>query len=58
MAKVSTDDDEQSSSDSEAKSSLDSKSDEDNDGGPASGDPSGTMSDIKLAATSHMFIPL
>jgi hypothetical protein len=58
MAKVSADDEEQSSSDPEAESSLGGENDEDDDGGPVSGNPSGAMSDIKLAAKSRMFIPL
>jgi len=58
MAKVRADDEEQSSSDSEAESFLGGKNDEDNDGGPVSGNPSGAMSDIKLTAKSGTFFPL
>ena len=58
MAKVGADDEEQSSSDSEAESPLGSENDEDDDGGSVSGNPSGAMSDTKLAAKSGMFISL
>ena len=46
MAKVGADDEEQSSSDSEAECPLGSENDEDDDGGSVSGNPSGVLFDV------------